>query len=172
MTDQTLTNDAYERLKALNPAVQPSVIPRLRTMIPAAMIRLAQANARSSEAALLKESFPAVVAVDGVAPLDALIDAAEPLLIDGQMEVFLTGSAHPLEPVSDRETLMLESSEEFGFYVIEGRNIHVKEAGGEYGEYDGDVSIVGTRIPLSSTIPLQLQADAVNILVSGLIPNA
>lgn len=169
-TDETLANDAYEKLKAINPQAPPSLIPRLRTMIPAALIQLAETNSRSPELDLLRTIFTSVTAVNGIAPLNALVNAAEPLLIDSRMEVFLTGSSNPLEPVPDRATLLIEKSVEFGFYCIEGLNIHVREANKNYGAYNGAVTITGTRIPLSTSIPLQLEGQVLNILTGNLMP--
>lgn len=167
-TDQTLVNDAFEKLKAVNPQAPASLVPRLRAMVPGALIQMAERVSRSSLADLLRTTFTET-AVNGVAPL-ASVALAEPLLLDSKLEVFLTGSTHPLEPVPDRETLQLEGSVEFGFYCIEGLNLHVKEADSEYGAYDGSVTIIGTRIPLTSTLPLQLQGEALNTLVGNLLP--
>ncbi len=166
-TDQTLANDAWERLKAINPQAPPSLIPRLRTMIPAALIQLATINARSPESELLRTTF-AVVTTNGVAPLNTLVNAAEPLLLDSRLEVFLPISTYPLEPVPDRSSLQLENSVEFGFYCIEGLSIFVREPNQDYGIYNGDVTIIGTRIPLSSTVPLQLEGALIAALVGSL----
>ncbi len=168
-TDQTLALDAYERLKAINPAAPPSLIPRLRTMVPAALVQLARMNAQSLESELLNSSF-VVTATDGVAPLADVVNADEPLLLDVDLEVSLPGHTFPLERVPDTSTLQIEEAVEFGFFAIEGLFVHVREPDSEYGTYSGSVTLSGTRIPLSSTIPLQLQGQAVNILVGSLMP--
>lgn len=168
-TDQTLALDAFERLKAINPTAPPSLIPRLRTMIPAALIQLARMNAESMDSELLNTSYT-VTASAGVAPLSSAVTASEPLLLDMNIEVFLPGYTYPLERVPDISTLQIESAIEFGFFAVEGLFIYVREPNSDYGLYSGDVTLWGTRIPLSSTLPLQLQGQIVNTLVGSLMP--
>lgn len=170
-TDETLTNDAFERLKAINPATPESVIPRIVTLIPSALIQMAERVSRSSLSELLRTSFT-TTAVNGVAPLNGLVNAAEPLLIDSRLEVFLVGTSNLAESVPDRATLLIESSVEFPFYSIEGLNILVRQANEDFGTYNDDVTIIGSRVPLSATTPLQLQGELVSTILGSISQGA
>jgi hypothetical protein len=129
-TNQTLVNDVYERLRAINPNVPPSIIPRLVIMVPDAL-RLLPVKVRevlgNAEAEIYRKNYT-VALTAGQGALSShtnLALASEPMLASEIVKVThpdaITeyNAAGKLTRVGSESALSLPHSLEFAYYAVE-----------------------------------------------------
>lgn len=166
--------EAVERaLRLIVPA--PPVVEQthLRTMlnvlIKDARTELATQTAGSTDRQqreLLRKTFPNVNSdAGGLAPLTALIEAPEPLLLKflNTAEIHLAGIPRRLTLLPDESAVKLDRTPGFPFGTLIGTSLLVYNGGQPF---DGDVSIRGPFIPELENLETELEEPFVLILHS------
>jgi hypothetical protein len=160
MTNQTLALLAYERLKT-EKAVAPSIIPRLITMVPAALELLAERALREDSEGLQKD-FPATP-VAGEVDLTALSG----ILFDlKKSTVRIASSDVTLNPIDNIITLeQANLSVDQAYYTQRGMELVFRNTDGLITTFTTPVVIKSTFIPTVATLPARYEGALVATLV-------
>jgi len=132
-TEEILVNDAYERLKLVNPQLPPSIIPRLVILIPSAL-RLLPSRVRErlgeADAEVYRKNY-SVTLTDGEGSLSAHTNlASEPMIpteivkVTHPDAVTSTNAKGKLTRVGSESALNLSKSTEFAYYAVEDNTLY------------------------------------------------
>jgi len=127
-TELSLANDTFERLKSSAAPVQPSIIPRLITLVPSAL-RLLPKTIRErfgeAEAELYRKDYTVTMS-SGQGSLSTHTDlASEPMIpseivkVTNPDAITTTNPTGKLQRVGSESALNLSRSVEFGYYAVE-----------------------------------------------------
>jgi hypothetical protein len=152
-TDESFVNAVYERLRAMNPSIEPSVIPRLSTMVLPALESLSQKVGRDRTLRnLLRKSLGTVTASSGVASLATLQTGTQPILLD---EVAIRSAdirdadGNKLQMLADRASLNQDRPDSFKYGAVEGQTL--------YTDADGTLTVLANYIETEiANLPGQL----------------
>lgn len=165
-----LANDAYERLKALNPQAPPSLIPRLVTVVPAA---LAELTSRAIDNPEWRDALTRTFTVTAAAgEADIAVPLTEGLAQDALYGAELYHASSPLqmEWMPDVTTLALLAKAGFLGVAQEGTKLYFSDIAGAVGTLAGTVTIKAVGVPTLPTVPVRLEpmlVDAVVRLATG-----
>lgn len=160
-TELPLANDVYERLKVLNPQAPPSLVPRLVTMIPAALELLADKVRQGPGYRGLQKDFdltPAAGAVD--IPTLMLFDINKSTVRVASSNDYLT----PIDDVLTLENGTLPSDQVY--YAADGSTLRFRSTTGLLTDYATAVKVKANFIPTLATLPTQYEGNLVEVLVS------
>jgi hypothetical protein len=162
-TAETLANDAYERLKIINPAAPPSLIPRLITLVPSALRKLPEKVRErfgSREAELYRKNF-VVTLTDGAGSLATHTDlTSEPMIpseivkvthADAATETNLEGRLQFAGSVS---ALDQGRSDEFPWYAVEDNTLYTMFEG-DREALDGSATVRASFPPAIGSVKFQ-----------------
>jgi hypothetical protein len=160
-TDQSLANDAYERLKVLNPATLPSIIPRIITMIPAALSLLAERALREDSEGLQKDfaATPVAGEVDLTALSGILFDLKKSTVRIASSDVTL----NPIDNITTLEQANLSVDQVY--YTQRGMELVFRNTDGLITTFTTPVVIKSTFIPTTATLPARYDGALVATLV-------
>jgi hypothetical protein len=160
MTNQTAALLAYERLKT-EKAVAPSIIPRLITMIPAALELLAERALREDSEGLQKDF--AATPVAGEVDLTALSG----ILFDlKKSTVRIASSDVTLNPIDNIITLeQANLSVDQVYYTQRGMELVFRNTDGLITTFTTPVVIKSAFIPTVATLPARYEGALVATLV-------
>src|SRR5438105_363787 len=153
-TEETLCNAVFESLRVVDPSIEASVIPRLRTMIPQAVERVAirVANKTFPDGRpdrnfrnLLRKSLGTVSISSGVGDLSTLLTGTQPLLLDAVRSADIrTDEGQKIQMLADRASLDQDRPDAFLYGAIEGSTLYTDAP-------DGDLTVIANYIETDVT---------------------
>ena len=144
-TAESFINAAYERLRAMNPSVEPSVIPRLSTMLLPSLESLAQKVGSSPDRRLrnlLRKSLGTVAVTDGVGSLATLQTGTQPMLLDDlaiRSADIRTSDGTKLQMLADRASLEQDRPGAFLYGAVSGSTLYTDAP-------DGNLTVIANYI--------------------------
>lgn len=131
-TAQSFIEACYEKLRATTGA-EPSVIPRLRTMLAPALESVAIKSALDKRYRnLLRKSLGTTTVSNGVASLASLQSGSQPMLLDEiavRTADIRDSSGNKLRILTDRGSLDREKPTAFKYGAVEGQNLYTDATG-------------------------------------------
>lgn len=157
-----LANDAYERIKVLSPQAPPSLIPRLVTMVPAALELLADKVAQGLGYRGLQKDFD-------LTPTAGAVDIPTLMLFDiNKATVRVASSNDYLTPIDD--VLTLENGNlplDQVYYARDGSTLRFRSTTGLLTDYATALKVRANFIPTLSTLPTtQYEGNLVETLAA------
>lgn len=168
-TLETLVNDAYERLRSMNPTTPPSIIPRLTVAVPAAL-RMLPTKLSAEEREVYRKNFT-VALTDGAGSLSTHTDlTSEPMIpsditkVTHADAVTTENTEGKLQRVGSESALNGERSTAFAYYAVEDNTLYTMQ--------DGDRTALGSNAtvragfePLITSVKFQHEPILLETLV-------
>jgi hypothetical protein len=166
-TDETLSIAAYERLKVLNPSAPPSFVPRLRTMVQAALELLGERIARSPDYEAMQADFaftPAAGVVD-LSTQDGLI------FLPGRSRVRVAATNAEIPEVDDALTMQDAGlPNDSAYFARVGRTLRFRSTTPSLDDYVTPVKVRTNYVPsltdATRPLPVRFQGAAVESLAN------
>lgn len=168
-TAQTLANDAFEKIKTLNPQAPASLIPRIYTLIPAALELLADRVKRSIDYRGLQTDF-SVTPVAGLVDLTALAG----ILFDiNRSTVRVSATNDYLSPVDN--IITLENGglpNDQPYYAQDGTTLRIRSVTPLLTDYTTPLKIKSNYIPSLTDAALPLPSQYEGALLETVVEMA
>ena len=163
-TSQTLANDAYELIKARDPNALPSLVPRIATMIPAALERLGR-MVLVSHYEEMQRSF-AITIAGGASDLETipglLFDPLKSIVYPGGT----TSPAIYLPQVEDLSWATLATgAPEPIYYALKGTILQFRNTDGSMLSLSGTGSVITNYVPSLTDVARPLPSRYEGVLV-------
>jgi hypothetical protein len=129
-TNETFSNAVFEKLRAINPAIEASVIPRLSTMIQPALESLSQKVGSSPDRKLrnlLRRTIGTVTIASGSGSLATLLADSRPLLLDEtaiRTADIRDADGEKLQMLADRGSLAQDRPDSFKYGAVNGQTLY------------------------------------------------
>jgi hypothetical protein len=172
-TEQTLANDTFERLKSSGAPVQPSIIPRLVTLVPSAL-RLLPRTVRErfgeAEAELYRKNYT-VTMTAGQGSLATHTNLTSEPMIPSEISkvtnpdvVTASNPAGKLQRVGSENALNLSRSLEFSYYAVED-NILYTALGNDRTAITSDSTVRAACPPLIANVKFSHEPLLVELMI-------
>lgn len=155
-TTETFINACFEQMRAADPSIEASVIPRLSVMLAPALERVAIKVGSSPDRSfrnLLRKSLGAVAVTSGVGSLAALQTGAQPILLDEiaiRSADIRTSTGVKLQMLPDRSSLDQDRPSAFLYGAVEGQSLYTDAP-------NGDLTVIANYIETNvANLPGQL----------------
>lgn len=169
-TTLSLVNDAYERLRTMNSAVESSIIPRLTSAVPAAL-RMLPSKLSNEEREVYRKNFT-VALTSGAGSLSTHTNlTSEPMIpsditkVTHPDAITIENTEGKLQRVGSESALNGQRSTAFGYYAVEDNTLYTM-LNDDRTVLGSDATVRAGFVPLITSVKFQHEPLLLEALVS------